>query len=66
MLPQKDLDPELEALKARVEQLEHFSIEMSTSQPQPLPEVSESASTDEVRTAVIEILAMLRTIGLGA
>lgn len=66
MLPQKDLDPEIAELKARVEQLEHFSIEMSTSQPQPLPELSDSATTAEVRTAVIEILAMLRTIGLGA
>ena len=66
MLPQKDPDRELEQLTARVETLERFTVEMSTSQRLALPELSASASTDDVRTAVRELLDFLRTLRLGA
>lgn len=62
----KDLEPELHDLAARVQQLEHFTIELSTSQRLALPELSSTATTDQVRTAVLEMLDFLRALRLGA
>lgn len=59
-------DPALQALAERVQQLEQFTIATTTSQPQPLPELATDASTNDVRAAVIEILAVLRNLRIGA
>ena len=62
----KDRERELDDLMRRVEHLEHFTIDMGTSQTLPLPDVTTTATTDEVRQAVIDILTVLRTLRIGA
>lgn len=59
------IDERLQRIEQRLQRLEGTTIPLATTQVQAISDVSDTATTDEVRTSVQQIARALRTLRLG-